>query len=143
MRLACARHLRDLKRQRTPAFPYYFDPAEVHALIEFFADYLTLDDVNEATGDALPFTLMRWLQFGLGSMVAWKRVEDHHLRFVEGYFETAKGSTKTPAAAGYGLYRMVGAGRSNVENYSLGVNGAIVADDTDVVIRGTWTPQLV
>lgn len=122
VRLACVRHLTDLDRQRTPEFPYYFEASEVGELLEFFADYLTLDDVDDA-GWPLPFRLVRWLQFGFGSLVGWKRQEDGHLRFVEGYFETAKGSTKTPAAAGYGLYRLVGANRTNVENYSLGVNG--------------------
>lgn len=123
MRLACARHLRDLANQKTAAFPYYFDASEVDALLEFFADYLTLDDVDPATGRHLPFALVGWLQFSLGSLVAWKRQSDGHLRFVEAYFATGKGSTKTPGLAGYGLYRTVGLNRSAVENYSLGVNG--------------------
>jgi len=87
-----------MERQRTAAFPYYFDPDPVEELLEFFDEYLTLDDVDPRTGQNLPFTLVRWLQFALGSLVGWKRVSDDHLRFVEAYFETAKGSTKTPAA---------------------------------------------
>ena len=121
VRLACQRHLRDLDRQRTKAFPYYFDPGEVAQLLEFFRDYLTLDDVDEQDRP-LAFMLVRWMQFCLGSLVGWKRAANGHLRFVEAYFETGKGSTKTPAAAGYGLYRLVGANRTNVEIYSLGVN---------------------
>lgn len=123
VRLLCARHLRDLARQRTPAFPYYFDAREVEDLLEFFEQYLTLDDVDETTGKNLPFALMRWVVFCFGSGVGWKRVVDDHLRFVEFYLETAKGSTKTPALAGYGVYRTVGVNKTAVENYSLGVNG--------------------
>lgn len=121
VRLACDRHLRDLARQGTPDFPYRFDPTRVAALLEFFTDYLTLDDVD-AAGRPLPFRLMRWLQFAYGSLVGWVNLKGA-LRFVEAYFESGKGTTKTPAAAGYGLYRLVGANRFNVQNYSLGVNG--------------------
>lgn len=112
-----------MERQRSAAFPFYFDPREAEDLLEFFANYLTLDDVDEQTGQNLPFRLMRWLQFCFGSILGWKRVADRRLRFVEAYLETAKGSTKTPGAAGFGLYRLVGENRTNVEIYSLGVNG--------------------
>ena len=91
--LACQRHLDDRKRERTKAFPYYFDPGEVAQLLEFFQDYLTLDDVDEHDRP-IAFTLVRWMQFCLGSLVGWKRAENGHLRFVEAYLETGKGSTK-------------------------------------------------
>lgn len=122
VRLTCERHLRDLARQNTPEFPYRFDSANVERLLTFFREFLTLDDVDD-DGRPLPFHLVRWLQFCFGSLEGWVRTSDGHLRFKEGYLETGKGSTKTPAAAGYGVYRTVGKGRRNVENYSLGVNG--------------------
>ena len=34
-RLACERHLRDLKRQNTKDFPYYYDLAAANDIIEF------------------------------------------------------------------------------------------------------------
>lgn len=123
VQLACARHLKDLARQGTPAFPYVFEPARVAALLEFFAEFLTLDDVDEVTGQPLPFRLVRWLQFGFGSLLGWVQQANGQLRFQEAYFETGKGSTKTPAAAGFGVYRLVGENRTAVEIYSLGVNG--------------------
>lgn len=119
--MACARHLRDLERQGTPAFPYVFDASRAQALIDFFPEFLTLDDVD-ADGEPLPFHLVRWLQFSFGSLLGWINA-DGYLRFQEGYFETGKGSTKTPAAAGFGVYRLVGENRTAVEIYSLGVNG--------------------
>jgi phage terminase large subunit-like protein len=122
VRLQCQRHLDDLARQGTPAFPYVFVPGRVEIMLEFFRDYLTLDD-TDANGKPLPFALVRWLLFAFGSMQGWVHQETGFLRFVEGYFETAKGSTKTPAAAGYGAYRLVGENRFAVEIYSLGVNG--------------------
>lgn len=114
--------MRDLQRQGTPEFPFVFDAAKVQDLLDFF-EFLTLDDVDPATGAPLPFKLARWLQFAFGSMAGWVHKDTGTLRYQEGYFETGKGSTKTPAAAGYGVYRLVGLDRTNVENYSLGVNG--------------------
>lgn len=121
VRLACARHLRDLERQGTPAFPYVFDATRAQAVIDFFPEFLTLDDVD-ADGQPLPFHLVRWLQFSFGSLLGWLNA-DGYLRFQEGFLETGKGSTKTPAAAGLGVYRLAGENRTAVEIYSLGVNG--------------------
>jgi phage terminase large subunit-like protein len=122
VRLAGARHLRDLERQGTPDFPFVWDPERVSDMLEFFDEMLTLDDVD-ADGRPLPFTLVRWQQFCFGSLLGWVQTANGQLRFVEGYEETGKGSTKTPGAAGFGLYRLVGENRTAVEIYSLGVNG--------------------
>lgn len=121
MRLLCQRHLTDLDRQGTKAFPYRWNPARVLELVEFFDTFLTLDD-TDADGRPLPFTLVRWLQFSFGSLLGWVHQETGHLRFVEAYLESGKGTTKTPAASGFGLYRLVGEDRTAVEIYSLGVN---------------------
>lgn len=121
VRLACARHLRDLARQGAPDFPYRFRPERVAELLEFFDTFLTLDD-TDANGHPQPFRLLRWLQFVYGSLVGWVQTSGP-LRFIECYQETGKGSTKTPAAAGFGLYRLIAWNRSSLENYSLGVNG--------------------
>lgn len=123
VRLAAERHLADLARQCHPDFPYRFEPPRVAAMCEFFEQFLTLDEVDPRTGEHLPFRLVRWLQFSFGSLVGWVHMQTGRLRFQEAYFETGKGSAKTPAAAGFGLYRLVGEDRTAVENYSLGVNG--------------------
>lgn len=121
VRLSCQRHLDDLQRQRSAAFPYVWDGDRVLHMLEFFETYLTLDDTGE-NGEVLPFRLVRWLQFTFGSLLGWVHQDTGHLRFVEAYLETGKGSTKTPGAAGFGLYRLVGENRTAVEIYSLGVN---------------------
>lgn len=118
--LACRRHLSDLERQGTAAFPYLFDVKRVEHMLAFWEQFLTLDDAD-INGRPLPYKLARWLQFFFGSLVGWVDV-DGHLRFQEAYGETGKGSTKTPGAGGFGLYRLVGLNRHAVENYSLGVN---------------------
>lgn len=98
-----------------------FDTARVEHMLNFFSEYLTLDDVDEH-GQQQPYRLVRWLQFYFGSLVGWVDF-DGRRRFQEAYGETGKGSTKTPGAAAFGLYGLVGEDRHAVELYSLGVNG--------------------
>lgn len=115
VRLACQRHLTDLQRQRTAAFPYYFDVAAANRIIDFFPTFLTLEN-----GD--PFVLPPWLQFCDGSLYGWmvwggdrktpvapevaRRAGKR--RFIYGFHETSKGSGKSPGAAGKGLYAVAG-----------------------------------
>ena len=115
VRLACQRHLNDLGRQRTRHFPYYFNRFRADECFRFFKDLLTLDDGR-------PFELMPWLKFIFGSLEGWVDVDDNQ-RFQTSYTETAKGTGKTPAAAGYGLYAVTGKEEINAEVYSLGVIG--------------------
>lgn len=114
VRLACQRHLRDIDRQLTPEFPYWFDHKRAGQVFTFFLEFLTLDDGR-------PFTLMPWLQFIFGSLEGW--VDAHgHRRFQTSYTETAKGTGKTPAASGYGLFCLAGKNERSAEIYSLGVD---------------------
>lgn len=97
VRLAGQRHLRDLERQKTPGFPYYFDAAAAQHIIDFFPTFLTLE-----SGE--PFHLPAWLQFCYGTIYGWKRVSDGLRKYQHGFFETSKGSGKTPSAGGIGIY---------------------------------------
>ena len=97
VRLACERHLRDLARQRTIDFPYYFDPRAAKHIIDFYPTFLTLE-----TGE--PFVLTDWQRFSWGSVFGWKRVEDGGRRFQTAYIEAGKGAGKSPALSGIGLY---------------------------------------
>jgi phage terminase large subunit-like protein len=99
-----------------------FEPERVADMLEFFDEFLTLDDVD-ADGRPLPFTLVRWLQFCFGSLGRLGAAGERPAPVPEAYEETGKGSTKTPGAAGFGVYRLVGENRTAVEIYSLGVNG--------------------
>lgn len=113
VRLACQRHVRDLARQRTPEFPYYFDETAACHVIAFFPTFLTLE-----SGE--PFVLPPWLQFSYGAIYGWKRVRDGLRRFQHGFFETSKGSGKTPSAGGIGLYGMIFDDEPFAEIYSTG-----------------------
>lgn len=111
VRLACERHLRDLARQRTEAFPFRFDTASAQHVIDFFPTFLTLEDGR-------PFELTDWLQFCLGSVFGWRHQETGQRRFQTFYIETAKGSGKSPTLAGVGLYCLAFDGEAAAEIYS-------------------------
>lgn len=113
VRLACERHFYDLSRQRTTDFPYFFDVDAAQHIIDFFPEFLTLEN-------GAAFHLPAWLQFSYGSIFGWKRVSDGLRRFIHGFFETSKGSGKTPSAGGIGLYGVAFDGESFAEIYSTG-----------------------
>lgn len=99
VRLACARHLRDLERQKTRAFPYFFDEEEAHATYDFFEEKLRLYE-GDSAGE--PFYLLDWQMFVLGSLYGWKQ-RNGYRRFQTGYIETGKGSGKSPMSGGIAL----------------------------------------
>jgi phage terminase large subunit-like protein len=133
VRLACERHERDLARQCTSDFRYYFDPKAAQHIIDFFPTFLTLE-----SGE--PFLLTDWLEFCLGSIFGWKRADDDLRRFRVAYIETGKGSGKTPAAAGVGLYCLAFDDEQSAEVYSAAFDKAqasIVLNDAIRMARAS------
>jgi phage terminase large subunit-like protein len=113
VRQAAERHVRDLGRQRTAAFPYWFSPSAAQHVIDFFPQFLTLED-------GTPFELTPWMQFAFGSIFGWRRVEDDGRRIQRAYICTGKGSGKTPGLAGIGLYGVGFDGEQSAEVYAAG-----------------------
>lgn len=105
VRLACQRHLNDLKRRD---IEWRLDRALLP--IEFFRDVLTLEDGS-------PFVLEPFQDFQTGSLFGWYN-PDGHRRFRSAYIEEGKGSGKTPWASGLGLYGLVADGEPAPEVYS-------------------------
>jgi phage terminase large subunit-like protein len=97
-RQACERHLRDLARQNTPDFPYYFDPDEAHVLIDF------LEALTILEGDtAEQLQLYGFQDFIFGSWHGWKRL-DGYRRFRTSYIEVARQNGKSIGNAGPSAY---------------------------------------
>ena len=123
VRLACARHERDMTRQLTRGFPYWFDDEAARHVIDFFAEFLTLE-----SGD--PFMLLPWQQFCIGSLYGWKR-KDGLRRFRTVYIEAGKGCGKTPMLAGVGLYGVRFDGEQAAEIYA----AAFDRDQASIVLN--------
>lgn len=108
VRLACERHLRDLKRD-----DLLFDAAAAQRALDFFP-FLSLSGGDQ--GDK-PFTLEPWQAFIVGSLFGWKLL-DGSRRYRVAYIEAAKGCGKSPLAAGIGLYMLVADGEDRAEIYA-------------------------
>lgn len=88
--LACKRHLDDLKKQRTEAFPYYYDPEKAKEIIEY-AETLTIAEGDEPR----PVKLIDSQAFDLGCTFGWIKVSNGKRRFRRRYKSMARQNGKT------------------------------------------------
>lgn len=86
--LACKRHLKDIERQKTDEFPFYWDVDASQRIINF-AETLTI-----AEGESpKPVTLMDHQAFDLGSLMGWKNA-DNYRRFRRSYISEGRQNGK-------------------------------------------------
>lgn len=112
MRDACARHIKDLAEGAKRGLVWNLD--EANKAIRFYATVLKL---NGGDYEGVPFKLLPWQMFVVGSLFGWYGA-DGYRRFRNAYVETAKGSGKSPLAAGVGMKGLVADGESRAEIYS-------------------------
>lgn len=112
VRDACARHLADMKAGAKRGLKW--DLEQVTKAIGFFERVLKL---NGGDYEGQPFTLLPWQKFVVGSIFGWFG-RDGYRRFRVAYIETAKGSGKSPLAAGVGMKGFVADGEARAEIYS-------------------------
>jgi phage terminase large subunit-like protein len=100
VRLACQRHLDDLKEGKTRGLQWDLAAAK-HAL-DFFKH------LRHSTGEwaGKPFHLQPWQAFVIGSLFGWKRA-DGLRRFRTAYVEVARKNGKSAMLAGTALYALV------------------------------------
>lgn len=112
VRAACKRHLDDLKHGAERGLT--FDKVAANRAIGFFRDVLRL---NGGEFEGVPFELLDWQQFIVGSLHGWKSA-DGFRRFRVAYIETGKGSGKSPLAAGLGMLGLVADNEPRAEVYA-------------------------
>ena len=88
VRLACQRHLKDLKRK-----DIYFDEGAADHIIDFFKEFLCF---YEGAFSGKPFILTPHQRFIVGSIFGWKR-KDGLRRFRTAYISEGKGNGKALA----------------------------------------------
>lgn len=108
----CARHLGDIKTGGARGL--LWDVERSNKAQRFFETVLKL---NGGEYEGQPFKLLWWQKFVIGSLFGWMGV-DGFRRFRSAYIETAKGSGKSPLAAGIGMTGLVADGESRAEIYS-------------------------
>lgn len=89
-RLACQRHLDDLKRQRTTEFPYYYSPEKAKEILEY-SETLTVAEGTEPK----PVRLLDSQAFDLGCTFGWYKVKNNKRRFRRRYKSMARQNGKT------------------------------------------------
>lgn len=98
-RLACKRHLSDLARQNTDAFPYYWDQEAADRVLDFF-EALTLSEGTEPR----PLTLMGCQAFDIGCTFGWKKNTNDKRRFRRRYKSISRQQGKSMENGGMGTY---------------------------------------
>lgn len=88
-RLACKRHLDDLKKQRTTDFPYYYDVDKANEIIKF-AETLIIAEGSEPR----PVRLIDSQAFDLGVTFGWFKVVNNKRRFRRRYKSMARQNGK-------------------------------------------------
>jgi len=117
--------MRDLKEGPKRGLRWDIDAAK-HAL-GFFSHVLRL---NGGQYEGKPFELLGWQQFVVGSLFGWIG-PDGFRRFRNVYVETAKGSGKSPTAAGIGMLGLVADKEPRAEIYS----AAVKKDQAQILFR--------
>lgn len=125
VRDACARHLRDL--EHGPSRGLIWNPGEADRVYRYFRTILRL---NGGEHEGLPFEQEAWQKFVTGSLFGWER-KDGGRRFRQAFVETAKGSGKSPLAAGIGMYGLTADGEARAEIYA----GATKKDQAMILFR--------
>jgi phage terminase large subunit-like protein len=137
VRDACGRHLRDLREG--PARGLTWSLAKAAEAIAFFEEVLYL---NGGKYEGRPFLLQGWQAFVVGVLCGWLRGDVR--RFRVAYVETAKGSGKSPLAAGMGMLGLTADGEARAEIYA----AATKRDQAMVLFRDavamyTQSPELL
>lgn len=104
VKLAVARHLRDLKRQDTKGFTYHFDPVQSRRVIDFVQQLRHTK--GEWADPKLHDTRIRlepWQQFVVWVLFGW-RDKSGYRRFRKSYLEVARKNGKTTKAAAIANY---------------------------------------
>jgi len=114
VRLACQRHLDDLKSG--PDRGLTWNLAAADRAIDFFPAVLS---ITEGAKVGQPFNLLPWHLFVVGSIYGWCDANGLR-RFRSVWLETGKGQAKSPLMGGLGLYEILGRKKQRAEVYAIG-----------------------
>lgn len=125
---ACNRQLRDLKRQKSRSFPYYFDPYAAERAVNFIEKMPHIK--GEWAKKRMKLRLEPWQKFLVTCIFGWRVSRDifddegellmqaHTRRFRTVYLEVARKNAKSTLLSAIGLYMSVCDGEEGAEVYS-------------------------
>lgn len=116
VRLACKRHLEDLKRQRSREFDYRFDPAAAERVCRFVELMPHTKGEWALRGETL--IMSPWQVFLTICIFGWKNKVDGFRRFRRVLLLVPRKNGKSAWAAAIGLYMLTADGEAGAEVYS-------------------------
>jgi phage terminase large subunit-like protein len=116
VKLACKRHLDDLKASRKKAFPYYFDEDAANKVCRFLS--LMPHTKGKWARKRETITLEPWQCFAFCSLFGWKLRKNDRRRYRKAYFAVPRKNGKSIIGSGVGLYMFSVDGEFGAEVYS-------------------------
>jgi phage terminase large subunit-like protein len=130
VKLACKRHLQDLKQSKKKNFKWKFDSAKVEKVCKFFSNLVHIK--GSLSGQKI--ILEPWQAFFIGSVFGWVNKTTKFRRFNDAYAEIPRKNGKSVLGAGSGLYLLVADGELGAEIYA----GAGSEEQANEVFRPAW-----
>lgn len=93
VKLACKRHIEDLKREGTEEFPYFFNVQKANDIIEFAETLKLAEGEEEYRGQALK--LAPFQAFILGSLFGWVHKDTEYRRYRTSYIQLGRQNGKS------------------------------------------------
>lgn len=135
---SCARFLRDLERQRSEGFPYWFDEAAgaracvfIELLPHIKGQWAKPEYINGQMRHGR-LKLEDWQCFIVAQLFGWKHVVTGLRRFRRAYLEVARKNAKSTLSAGIALYLLVADGEPGAHVYSAATTGEQAREVFDV-----------
>ena len=131
---ACRRQQKDLQRQRSADFPYYFDPDAANRVCTFAE--LLKNIKGPAAGEHLQ--LEPWQCFFITTVFGWKKTENDRRRFNFVYLEVPRGNGKSTLSSAIALYMLCADGELSADVYSFATTrdqARIVFDDAKAMAQ--------
>lgn len=111
VKLAVKRYFKDLAREKTEEFPYYFDQKAAKQKIRFYSLFVHIK--GPLAGK--PIELQPWQHFIIWNLYGWKKVSDGKRRFKTCFIIVPRGNGKSILASVVGVDGMIADGEGGAE----------------------------
>lgn len=116
VKLACKKHLDELKASRRKAFPYYFDEDAANKVCTFLS--LMPHTKGQWARKRETIKLEPWQCFAFTTLFGWKLKKNDRRRYRRAYFAVPRKNGKSIIGSGIGLYMFSVDGEFGAEVYS-------------------------
>jgi phage terminase large subunit-like protein len=135
VKLACKRHLKDLKRQGKKDFPWIFDEEKGHRPIKFIEAFC-----RPSKGNFQRLVVQAWQHFVIGSLYGWVHKDTGLRRFREGLIFIGRKNGKSTMVSGLANYGCSKDGEKGADVYLLANSmkqARVIFDECQKMIRAS------